>query len=83
MIEHYCHAIDCEKEVPPRLLMCAKHWKMVPKNLQSEIWRLYRPGQDRDKNPSFEYLDAMTDCIRFVREREKPGSTILAQEHKI
>ena len=31
---------------------------MLPKNLRDWIWRTYRPGQETDKDPSDEYLDA-------------------------
>jgi hypothetical protein len=35
---HTCHAEGCEVAVPPKLLMCLKHWRMVPKHLQREVW---------------------------------------------
>ncbi len=79
-MKHLCHAIECETPVPPKMFMCLKHWRMVPKNMQDAIWRLYRPGQEIDKNPSWEYLDATVDAMRFVREKEKPGSTILPDD---
>lgn len=35
---HHCHALNCTTSVPPRLHMCAKHWRMVPKALQDDPW---------------------------------------------
>jgi hypothetical protein len=26
-MKHVCHAEGCEREVPPKLLMCFVHWK--------------------------------------------------------
>jgi hypothetical protein len=58
MAAHHCHAIGCEVRVPPRLFMCRPHWFMLPKHLRDAIWRTYRPGQEVDKNPSPEYIEA-------------------------
>jgi hypothetical protein len=32
--------------------MCREHWTRVPPATRAAIWREYRPGQERDKNPS-------------------------------
>jgi hypothetical protein len=63
---HRCHAVRCEKEVPPKLLMCLTHWRMVPRRLQRLVWKHYRPGQEIDKRPTREYLDVMKRAIRAV-----------------
>jgi hypothetical protein len=60
-MNHHCHAVDCEEQVPPRLHMCLKHWRMVPKLVQDLIWAHYRPGQENDKRPSADYI-----CTAFV-----------------
>lgn len=64
---HTCHAEGCKVAVPPRMLMCLKHWRMVPKHLQREVWRHYRPGQEIDKNPPPEYLEVMRAAIESVK----------------
>lgn len=72
---HTCHARSCVVAVPPRLLMCLTHWRMVPKPLQQRVWAEYRPGQEVDKNPSREYLAAAQRAIDHVAKREgKPAS---------
>lgn len=38
------------------MLMCLKHWRMVPRAVQMQVWRHYRPGQEIDKQASQEYL---------------------------
>lgn len=58
MSDHRCHAHDCKAPCPPRHLMCARHWRMVPKPIQRLVWDTYRPGQERDKIPTRAYLAA-------------------------
>lgn len=66
---HTCHAEGCEVGVAPKLLMCLKHWRMVPKPLQVQVWRHYRPGQENDKRPTAEYLEAARAAIDAVAGR--------------
>lgn len=74
MSEHLCHALGCKAAVPPKLLMCARHWRMVPRMIQAGVWKHYRPGQERDKRPTPEYLEAASAAIRAVAHREKGGA---------
>jgi len=50
--------------------MCRKHWFMVPRALQRQVWALYRPGQEVRKDPSPEYLDAATAAVEAVAKAE-------------
>lgn len=68
--KHTCHARGCEKEIAPRLLMCLRHWRMVPPALQAEVWKWYRPGQESDKGPGYLYLIAMRNAINAVAALE-------------
>ena len=70
MTVHLCHAIDCWLPVPPRMLFCIDHWKMLPKSAQSVIWREYRAGQERDKRPSARYLVAQACAVAFVAGKD-------------
>ena len=67
---HLCHAKGCQIPVPPKLLMCLRHWRMVPKDIQRLIWHHYRPGQEIDKKPTAEYLQVMQMAIDAVAKRE-------------
>ena len=67
---HLCHARGCARPVPPRLLMCLRHWRMVPPEIQKLVWKHYRPGQEIDKCPSREYLAVMKRAIDSVAEQE-------------
>ncbi len=71
-MSHLCHANNCIKEVPPKMFMCLKHWKMVPKNVQADIWKNYRRGQEIDKRPTKRYL-YVTGIAKYM---------VLLQENK-
>lgn len=75
-MKHTCHARGCQVEVKPELLMCLKHWKLVPKAIQKRIWAYYRVGQCDDKNPSEEWIEAANEAIRVVWEKECQKSTL-------
>ncbi len=60
-------------EVPPAMLMCRKHWYMVPTSLRHEVWAAYRPGQEISKTPSPEYLDVAQKAIEVVATKEALG----------
>lgn len=70
MTVHLCHAVDCSERIPPKLLMCGRHWYMVPQGLRREVWRAYRPGQEVDKAPSQEWIDVARQAINFVALKE-------------
>lgn len=67
---HHCHALGCKTKVPPEMLMCKKHWFMVPKALRDEVWRTYRPGQCEDMRPSRAWLRAANAAIKAVAMKE-------------
>ena len=70
-MKHQCHALFCKEEIPPRLLMCFKHWCMVPEGIQKRVLAYYREGQCHDKRPSREYLKAAREAISYVAKLEK------------
>ena len=69
-MKHTCHAIGCTTPVPPKMMMCITHWRMVSQGLQGKVYAAYRPGQEKDKQPSREYLKVLHDCQREVRIKE-------------
>lgn len=68
---HECHALDCKCLVPPSMLMCAYHWRLVPEPLKKAVWRTYVAGQEIRKDSTDAYLDAAQDAIRAVAQKEK------------
>lgn len=69
-MKHTCHARGCAREIPPQLLMCSVHWRLVPTPNRLEVWKHYRNGQEIDKRPSPEYLQAMEAAIEAVAGAE-------------
>lgn len=67
---HVCHAIDCNVPVPPKMLMCRKHWFMVPRDLQRRVWDTYVPGQELRKDPTDEYMEAQRAAVDAVAKKE-------------
>lgn len=74
---HTCHADGCTRAVPPKLLMCARHWAMVPKPQQRAVWQHYRPGQEIDKRASAEYLTVAKAAIDAVARIEGAQGSLL------
>lgn len=67
---HHCHARGCNVLVKPEMLMCLRHWRMVPADLQKQIWATYRRGQCDDKQPSEAWHQAADAAIGAVASRE-------------
>lgn len=63
---HTCHARGCTTHVAPEMLMCKRHWFMVPPAIRRRVWATYRPGQCDDMNPSVEWHKAADDAIAAV-----------------
>ena len=82
---HTCHAHGCGRAVPPRMFMCASHWRRVPKKTQRAIWREYKPGQERTKDPSPGYLSVSHFAIgelAFKPHDEEAGAIALGYFHR-
>lgn len=67
--EHECHWPGCNKQVPPAMWGCAKHWFMLPKVLRNKILATYRPGQERDLAPSESYVAAAQEAQIWIRNK--------------
>jgi hypothetical protein len=70
-MKHECHAYGCTTSVPPKMLMCLKHWKMVPKFAQDDVWATYLPGQEVRKDPSSDYIKAQQRARILCYMKEK------------
>lgn len=67
---HHCHARGCEEAVAPALLMCKRHWFMVPEPLRARVWQTYRVGQCDDRDPSESWHEAADEAIAFIAKAE-------------
>lgn len=63
---HLCHWPNCKTSVPPRFWGCKRHWFKLPSNIRRKIWATYRPGQEIDKRPSEEYIEAALEAQHFA-----------------
>lgn len=63
---HRCPARRCTRQVSYDLLMCAPHWRMVPKPLQRAVWAAWRDGQGAG---TVELIHAQDAAIRAVNTR--------------
>lgn len=70
-MSHICHARGCRTPVKPELLMCPRHWRLVPLKLQRAVYQTYRRGQCDDKRPSRAWHDAAGAAIGYVALLER------------
>jgi len=70
MVDHHCHANACQEPTEPPLLMCRKHWRMVPTHFKAAVWNAYRnaPSPGRSRNRA--YLTACAAAVEYVARVE-------------
>lgn len=68
---HACAAPGCPTRLPHSMLMCMRHWRMVPRDLQRRLTDAYEraPRGGGRAVLTTEYVDAMTACVDAVRGR--------------
>jgi hypothetical protein len=69
---HTCHWPGCTRKVPPAMWGCRPHWFALPKPIRDAIWRTYRPGQERDRQPSAAYIDAARQARDWIEANAAP-----------
>lgn len=52
------------------MFMCYRHWSLIPKAKQRELWQVYREGQEVSKSPTREYMDVARALRVFVADVE-------------
>lgn len=72
---HTCHAIACDVEVPPAMLMCKSHWFRVPLKLRNRVWAEYHNGITKA------YCAAAKAAVTAVAEAE--GRTVTGREREL
>ena len=67
-----CNANDCLARVDHRNLMCLKHWRMVPEELQYRVWTTYKRRGVLAHNPAgwADYYEACAEAIEHVAQAE-------------
>ncbi len=77
VIPHHCHVNGCQVPVPPKLLMCRRHWKLVPRRLQRAVWVHFNPAQcgpdvEARPLPTKKWHEAADAALRYVEKIEAP-----------
>lgn len=62
---HDCAAEGCTTQCKTGMLMCRKHWFMVPKPLRDDVWSGWNNGRPRPH-----YRSAVANAIEAVKTRE-------------
>lgn len=57
-----CRAAGCNKVINVRVIMCAEHWHLVPKDIKQRIYKYGRHGTEEA------YNQAVHDAIEAVNE---------------
>lgn len=57
----------CEQTISVRMLMCRKHWALVPREMRDEVILSRRQRRRTD------YINAVRAAIKYVRAHEQEG----------
>ena len=60
---HTCPADGCMKDVRNDMLMCPRHWGMVPKPLQNAVYRAWRNGDGEGSPAHAQAIHAAIDAV--------------------
>jgi hypothetical protein len=66
--DHRCPVGDCKRRVPAHQLMCARHWRLVPRDIQRVVYRAWRRGRGAG---TAAHQEAMAAAITAVEEGER------------
>lgn len=64
-MEHICRWPGCMRRRPRHLLMCAEHWRQLPKDLRHAFWSSHRP-----QFPADAYLRAVGKALAYARRQQ-------------
>lgn len=63
---HTCPVGECPETVADHLLMCGRHWRLVPADIGRRLYRAWRGGAGAGTD---EHTEAMAAAIAAVEER--------------
>lgn len=66
---HKCVAVGCVIDVPADRLMCNRHWRKVPHDIQRRVWAHYQHGQTA-ASATAEWTKAAAEAVDAVRRLE-------------
>ena len=68
---HACPVHRCTIQVDDRYLLCRLHWRLVPLDLQTAVWRAYQRlmAKPEDQVRAAALRDAQQDAIAAANQR--------------
>ena len=60
-MNHKCPIDSCTHQLPHHILMCSRHWGMVPPSLKRAVYATWNRG-----NPTPDYLATRAEAVRSV-----------------
>ena len=63
---HECPATGCTRDVSIDMLMCPRHWRMVPGAIRAAVWNAWQDGAGAGTT---QHAAAITAAIRSVNEK--------------
>jgi hypothetical protein len=83
-MSHVCHVFQCEKTIPPRMLMCRAHWEMVPPDLQDAVNANFNPAQCKQSGvrplPTREWLKAARQALTWAERGPPPDWSVVCRD---
>lgn len=76
--DHHCHWPGCDKQVPPAMWGCSKHWFTLPVGLRRRVWAAFEPGQEETGSPSDKYLEVAREVQDWIKVNYPSRPTIPA-----
>lgn len=67
MNTHKCPVTGCDRDLPRHLLMCPRHWREVPSNLQREVNRTWKNAESGAGGVQ-SYMDARQKAVDSVNQ---------------
>jgi hypothetical protein len=69
--QYGCQAVGCQHLVKRGHLMCADHWRMVPKALREAVWEAWRWQRRTNSRDALQaYLKAKRAAIDAVQAKQ-------------
>lgn len=73
-----CSAAACNELIARRMLMCSRHWRMVPRDIQDRVYITFQQWQTGDGSAR-DYAHAVAQAQLAVANKEGLSGAILAQ----
>jgi len=67
----FCAVPGCLTKTPARALMCAEHWRRVPKSLHNAIYNGFREWERTSKPPKY-YVTAVRQAVLAAQGPRRP-----------